>query len=364
MRNMQKTVLALVIGSMATTALAKSKDEDSVYSWGKWATLVKPAAGPQVPAPQISGLGVPGFGAGDSQQFTPMPIVPEEGGGVPDGTCAAGSPCGYALFVLREMSSETSLQAATPSLNPIPVENDSTTLAINSNTAIPLSLNITDTPVVFNSVVGDTVNWISFKALTDFVSIINGTTVDVAGVPFAYGNVIAFTGNAETGFSSSFSRFIVGDATGLDDLAGLNAGDVQATYQGVSQFSRTAVEINVDFGAGTWDGSWNGGVDSNIRTFTTSDGANVVYGQVGFEASGIVNGANIVGTSVSAADAVAISGTVDGTFFGGNAGVLGGVVNIDKQTAEYNGNYQDLFVTADPTKVTGVPGAVQAQDLR
>lgn len=69
--------------------------------------------------------------------------------------------------------------------------------------------------------------------------------------------------------------------------------------------------------------------------------------QVGFEASGVINGANLVSTGVSAAGAQAISGTVAGSFFGGEANILAGGLNIDKTNEAYSGNYQDLFVTSD-----------------
>ena len=357
---MQKTILALALASLATTAVAKSQDEDSVYSWGKWATLVKPAAGPQVPAPQISGLGVPGFGAGDTQQFTPMPIVPEEGGGntdLPEGRCAAGVVCGYALIAFKEgFNAASSSQDATPSLMPIPEGSIGTTsLAINSNTNIPLAMNIVNSPVAYGTTTGDVLKWSS--VIKSAFSLINASTADVGGAQAVFGRSLFSTPSAGGGMDVTSARFVSGETTGIDDLNALNAGDVQATYSGLTSLSGTAVEINVDFGEGTWAGSWNGGTDAVVNTSISSDGVTVLSGGVGFEASGIVNGANIVGTSVSAADAVAISGTVDGSFFGGDAGMLAGTVNIDKETNTYDGKYQDIYVTADPTKVTGVPGA-------
>jgi len=377
-KNKLSTLVAISLATTVVSGFAIPKDdEDSVRSWGPWATLVKPAAGPQTPAPTtLAGPVVPGFGSGDATSFTPTvitPTAPEEV--VAQGRCTAGIACGYAFITqdARESqgedlkvpivegqlaaSSRTSPQAATPVLNPIPTfaqvapapgpgpgfpsmgaliaQNVITNLTVNSITDIPLSEAALNQSVFFMG----SQFWFGFGQGV----FLRGTTVDVAGTPFAYGS----SSRKDEGFSKSTS-FIYGESTGTADLNALNAGNVQANYTGAMISGRTPVSIAVDFGAATWSGSWNGGADSGfIRTSLSSDNVNVTSGQVGFNASGTISGANIVSTSILATDASAISGTVNGSFFGGQAGVLAGAVDVTKTTEAYtDGTHRDLFVTA------------------
>jgi len=348
--NKQKLLLAIAIAVFTTSGFAKPKDdEDSVYSWGPWEVLVKPAAGLQIPVSTIlAGPVAPGFGSGDASSFTPMviqessdPTVTQEAS--VEGRCVAGSACGYAFIfgaVLGAKDSPaSSLQAATPILTPVPVSSDNTSLTVNSNTNVSLSESIANVLVTFS---GN--SWSYINTVGNFVRL-RGTTIDVAGIPFAHGesiNVGLGAGSPITGTS-----FVYGESTGLDDLNALNAGNTQATYSGVSLGSQASVDISVDFGAATWGGKWNAGADTGVITETvSSDNVKVISGKVGFNASGTLNGANIVSTSVTAEPGTTISGTVNASFFGGGAGVLAGAVDITKTTNAYTGGvYRDLFVT-------------------
>ena len=391
MQNKLSTLVAIALATTATSGFAiTDDDEDSVRSWGPWATLVQPAAGPQTPTPtNLAGPVVPGFGSGDATSFTPTVITPTTPTveSTIQGRCTAGIACGYAFITQdvrqEEGSSRTSPQAATPVLNPIPtfvqvapapapapgfpgvisiVASATTSLTVNSITDIPLSESVLNQNVFFMGPF-----WF---ARSKDVSL-SGVTVDVAGTPFAYGT--SFRKGEEGSIQTSF---IYGESTGLADLNALNVGNVQANYNGaminsafVNLSSVSQVAVAVDFGAATWSGSWNGGADSSgVTTSLSSDGVNVLSGRVGFNASGTISGANIVSTSVSASDASAISGTVNGSFFGGNAGVLAGAVDITKtvlpqpqvetqvsgpanqgiqaQTAYTDGVFRGLFATS------------------
>jgi len=189
---------------------------------------------------------------------------------------------------------------------------------------------------------------------------IGGGTVDVAGVPCTY--VLANNDTRDYTESTGILRtdntrgsFIHGTATALDVLDSLHAGNVQATYEGFTLRDMNPVNISVDFGNQSWNGSWNGGTDSTVTAFVDSNGVTNLTGGVGFQASGVINGPNIVSTDISATDATSISGNVNGSFFGGDAGVLAGAANVDKTTVDYSGNYQDLYVTRDPLKVGALP---------
>jgi len=366
--NTIKTISKLVALSLMTVAVSgfAITDDDSVHSWGPWSTLVQPAAGPQAPTPTtLAGPVVPGFGTGDTNQFTPVVETPGTGVTPVEGRCVAGSVCGYALIsqaisIDGDDPVNSSLQSATPILAPIPVDNNQIVLMLdgvpnflNNVAAVNTSLTVnSDTNLVISESLNVPVNffrgtsWNYFMFGNNRVVGLNGTTIDVAGTPFAYGSSF----NVDLSDSGSINtNFIYGEATGLGDLNALNTGNVTAAYNGVSLRSGTSVNINVDFGAGTWNGSWNRGRDGGSRVSMSSDGVNVLSGNIGFEASGTLNGSNIVSTSVSAADASAIAGTVNGSFFGGDAGVLAGAVDITKSVAGdggyTDGVYQDLYVT-------------------
>lgn len=355
--NTYKTISKVVAASLVTIATSgfAITEADSVHSWGPWSTLVQPAAGPSVPVPTtLAGPIAPGFGAGDTSQFTPVVTTPNTTPSAGD-ICTAGSACNYALIYSRG-NGETSLQTATATLTPIPVRQLApeqqpgdgpgalafqiippveTSLNINSTTSLPLSASINNVLVNFSNAT----LW-SYNIGSKFMQ---GNTVDVSGSPFAYGrSEVVDVNNAR-----AVGLFIVGSLTGLDDLNALNVGEVEASYEGFTLNSNVEVAIDVDFGAGTWNGSWNDGNDGGVRAVMSTDGVNVLNGTVGFNAEGTINGANLVSTSVTASDATSISGTVNGSFFGGRAGVLAGSVDIDKSTQNYtDGKYQDLYVTS------------------
>ncbi len=365
--NLVSRFVALSLATITTSAYAIT-EEDSVHSWGPWETLVQPAAGPQAPVPiTLSGPVVPGFGAGDASQFTALITTPTSTSttSATESICAAGSACSYALIYSQTGINQTSRQTATATLSPIPVgirvavdglldiqgplalgdgAQDTTTLNVTSTTALALTLGIENAPVTYN--LGG--NWSTFS-IADGFAFMNGKTVNPINTPFAYGDAtIARVVDGRGTFTKA--NFIFGESTGVSDLNDLNAGNVTANYNGNGLLSRgTQVNIAVNFGEGTWNGSWNGGSDAaGISPTLSTDGVKVLTGVVGFNASGTIDGANIVSNVISANDASAISGTVNGSFFGNNAGSLAGAVNINKTRTDgtyTDSNYQDLFVT-------------------
>lgn len=73
-----------------------------------------------------------------------------------------------------------------------------------------------------------------------------------------------------------------------------------------------------------------------------SDG--VVLGQVDFNASGTISGANIQSTSVSTLDYATVSGSVQGSFLGQQAGSIGGVHDIVKSVNDKYSNASNVGV--------------------
>ncbi len=143
--------------------------------------------------------------------------------------------------------------------------------------------------------------------------------------------------------------YVAGIVTPQAYLDSQRAGNVIATYQGNSfdwSGYQVPVDMTVNFGNATWSGHWNNGSDGNVYTNYDSKGNAYLQGQVGFNASGIISGANIQSTSVSANDGN-VTGKVQGTFYGQTAGSIGGVSQIVKTTS--NVGEQARTVTVTPT---------------
>jgi hypothetical protein len=117
---------------------------------------------------------------------------------------------------------------------------------------------------------------------------------------------------------------VIGYRTSITDIAALHIQGAKADYVGNSLTNNgfAPMVMHVDFGgAGSWNGTWNNGVDSN--------------GAVGFSASGSMNGAQFSSTSITTRDEASISGSVKGAFFGPNAAAVGGVADITKNETRY-----------------------------
>ncbi|MFH1660456.1 MAG: hypothetical protein ABIG35_14205 [Pseudomonadota bacterium] len=116
--------------------------------------------------------------------------------------------------------------------------------------------------------------------------------------------------------------YVAGVATPQAYLDAQKAGDVVAKYSGGSFDGNRQghVAITVNFKPGTWSGVWYGGLDSKAMNF---------------KANGDVVGANIVANSLSPtalvnANNVSYSGAVQGSFYGQQAGSIGGLSNVSK----------------------------------
>ncbi len=148
--------------------------------------------------------------------------------------------------------------------------------------------------------------------------------------------------------SAVYGYYVAGITTPQAYLDTQRAGNVIASYAGNSMDwsgYTSPVNMTVNFGNATWSGSWNNGANGYTYTHTAGDGTQHLYGQVGFNASGTISGANIQSTSVSAADG-AVSGSVQGTFFGQTAGSVGGVHDIVKDNLPHAGVFLVDKVTA------------------
>lgn len=331
--------------------------EDSTSRWGPWEKFIQPAAGPLTIAPMP---GMPADGAryyrpGSVDEFSPKYSL--AGGDV--GACQSGEWCGYMAYTIFTdgPGSEEGIRAGRIGLSLKSAEIPGA-FETNGTAAYRFSdLNDPNT-VVYESGEVPVKFWYLSNYASDF------------GVPDHiflgfYPVALAEDGQSTSGMvfqlAGAIPRggpFVAGIATPLEEMANFNAGSVVAAYRGHTADNNTPIIINVQFGPGTWDGTWGvGGVDgSDIHIDTSSSGKKYITGDVGFTAEGTINGSNIQSTSVSAADAITITGTVDGTFFGNSAEVLGGISDITKTTAGYvDAQNIDIFTTCAGTPCAAPP---------
>lgn len=151
---------------------------------------------------------------------------------------------------------------------------------------------------------------------------------------------------------------VAGVTTSDTDMSALRAGNVSATYvgfDGKGEHYQANVKLEVNFGKGSFTGSFNGGTDGyNVSKANTAQGTQL-RGQVGFEVtSGVITGANFKSTGLTAADGV-VKGSVTGAFFGPNAAAAGGVADITK--TRNDGAYSNARFTTPFLAVKGLPEA-------
>lgn len=140
------------------------------------------------------------------------------------------------------------------------------------------------------------------------------------------------TQNWDIGSSSNETTYtsVYGSLTPLSEIQNLISGNVQAQYSGSSALYRQDVAIDVNFGQESFTGSWTGGTN----------------GAFDFGASGVIQGQNIVSTSISGA-----TGIVQGSFFNENARDLGGAYEVNNGST----TVRDVFATTKGTGNTVAP---------
>lgn len=411
-----KSVLAISVAlavSGAVGAAAKKNDDDSVHEWGRWSVLM-PAAG-DVQEQPVEPRVLADFRPEDAQEFDRNVNRPDQPDRPYEGMCQAGAECGYATYSYyynaygyddyggyggyggeggyysdggegAPVPARMRLNLQFPATETAQVAAVGTPPADGGEVGVSADFSVTPTsphpnypPVsdrhAENDYVDtddDAVYWYAHDSTGASPDGGEGNTwvhIDGVMVPALLDNTTA--GWWSEGYeaydyngSEHFERggdFIAGTTTGLAFLDGLNAGNVEARYVGVAMDSWVNVVIDVDFGNSTWNGSWNGGQDGYVYTFTDENGQHYVRGDVGFNASGYVSGPNIVSTSISASDAASITGRVDGSFFGSEAQTLGGVSDITKTVTEATvgeggtvyeaARNVDVFATVDETVI-------------
>lgn len=337
--------------------------QDSVNSWGVWEQFEPPAAGPNTPVVTLAPRGdlyrpIGNVDPTPTPNPTPNPPV-----AVP--LCASGALCGFGVFADWQgerdpsapyvASDRFSFVTRPVSLSDGSREQAAAVLRVDwepgsmqmFNEALNGGSFEADSGRMFNYGAyygydngGQRVLYTSRKGADDGSGITN--VVEVARLSGVYQYV-----TGETRVSKDIFAFwgVTTPAAGMDAL---NRSNVQATYQGRTYDGSQTVTMTIDFGQGKITaGQFGSGVDGKVIATPTTTGGTQLAGQVGFTFTGDVVGSTFRSTSVQAADARSISGSVQGAFFGSNAQAAAGVADVVKTKADgyTNGKYTDAFIT-------------------
>jgi hypothetical protein len=148
-----------------------------------------------------------------------------------------------------------------------------------------------------------------------------------------------------------------GVTTSAAGVAELQRGNAVVNYVGKTETggAGSVVRLTVDFGAGRiTDGSINNGADSGPLRGITPSGQSQLTGKVGMEGlKGKVEGSSFRINEMTARDGT-VTGTVQGAFFGGQAQVAAGVIDVVKSRTDgsyTNARYVDSFIAHDAQKI-------------
>lgn len=372
--NTQKTIIAASIAAIfaaSGAAMAKEKWEyhedawgdtksygnttvaqDSVGDYGPWKEFA-PAAGP---VPVINFLG-----ASAADPYRTLPQTTQ----TPQPGCGEGAWCGYAALYgeVYSSGSEGSLRVEHQPYDialthQAPGEGwygeGALNFTIVGGPGLPPGV-ATETGFIPTSFYGAPGSFYGKVDESDYYLFIQSIDGGEGGAYYdpAYvtlGRISAYISGegAEGG-----GAFVAGIITPPADISALQVGKVTAYYAGYTagthyehtHYPQSPFNMTVNFGSATWNGSWSNGVDGSTHTHSADSTGQVhVFGQVGFNASGTISGANIQSTSVSTADPGAtVRGSVRGSFFGPSAAAVGGVADITKSNP--NGSYESSGYT-------------------
>lgn len=387
---------ALAAGPVAANTKHKANDDDSVYSWGPWAVLAPAAGGHPVALLNLSTQNTPRNSKNTPQVRQPTITV--------QGPCVAGAACGFATYARDSAyvpaNGETETGPQGYHGGPVPASFETTVAALvaaatngtegqsasyvvtptNPGDSAYPQVSVQNLPVgqtAANAMVGSATQTTFHRALGpatpaerfDHKSEVTGVlpyaaNPDVVAGTWSDGTLhyVAYSVlatvdniiyNRTPDHTGGSGQFVTGITTSQLDLDKLQAGDVQASYGGSMLANGTPVAITVDFGHGTWNGSWGhstGALDTSGAHIEHLSNGDYLVGQVAFTASGTISGANVVSNKLSDG----LTGKVQGAFFGKNAGALGGTVDIHTVMNGDNVRQTDVFLTGKGAAPGGI----------
>jgi C-lobe and N-lobe beta barrels of Tf-binding protein B len=370
--------------------------QDSASEWGPWEQFEPPMAGT---AP------VEFLHSASTELYRPLAQVDAPTDRV--SPCAAGSICGYGVFVeqtrylkLESMGSDTLAPDEHPYQLTVNVLDDvlSDTAptepvlmmakAAASEDPLPGAIEVLSTPLSTGSFLTPRSPTLTRDeegySNSDWAGGQNYSVelgywanqyfdVSVAQATWFYGDNSVRQGEESTLPSQGqYFRGVAGIVTSAADMLALpRAGEgAKVTYSGYDSFGLDNytkgpnVVVNVDFATQKFQATFNGGVDKGLGGWldrAEAKSGTILGGAVGFVAEGNISGSNFKSTSVSAQDATAISGSVVGSFFGSNAAAVGGVADITKSKAAVQAVMEPTSVVMTSSPVAVVAPAVSVE---
>jgi len=309
--------------------------EDSVQSWGPWTEFEEPAAGPQATAQASTG--------GRTDPYRPLPVI--------------NTPAilGFGVFLTDSANANAQINAVatlSADLTPYNLTADIISAADPSSelSAWPLAIRGQTTALntgestwlgdtgTLNLTPGDF--WFNYSSVSESVTPYVFLDLYPGGWYYDPQQVQAtfYSGSSYAGESSQGTWGVIGTPTPAADLSSLRSRGVTASYIGYALDERginPSINMSVNFGNSTFTLVSNNSSDGAVRTETSTSGATLLKGQVGYTATGTVSGVYFNSTNITSADEASISGKVRGAFYGPAAAAAGGVSDITKNGARY-----------------------------
>lgn len=341
--------------------------QDSVNSWGVWEQFEPPAAGPGTPTVALPSA---------AEFYRPLATVE-----VPTGQlCASGALCAFGVvremmklvaYPVGEMAVPGALsegyERAGPRMDVFVARPE--VLAAGGGAGLeqgdwrpagmvfrPLDLNGASQALLPPSseltVQSNMFNGVSYAYGNGRLNVYSGYFGDSAPPVGPMEGYVSGGGVADASIIG-----VIGVTSTVDAMSALQRGNVVVNYVGNTLGSGSPVALTVDFGQGrVVSGSFNEGRDSPwISSYTAGNGQRYVGGGVGIDVQGgTVQGSNFVITQMSAKDGT-VSGRIQGAFFGGQADVAAGAVDVVKSRTDgayTNAAYKDVFFTVDQSKMS------------
>lgn len=333
--------------------------QDSSSQWGIWEELEPTAAGPQTPLPLL---------AGTTELYRPVGVVTPDTPVTPPtiiSACASGGLCGFGAMTLSTESwnDETAQVAAVPESNKLRVGFQLFPQTNGEPSWLPESMTVSTQPV--RSDVANTVpsfNNLGPLEFDGFNSHSHETPRDnlpvgaegVAERVRINTDIMSLPSEVQAGMFEGdlrISRYVSGGpdvpplssstqsgiiygvwgiTTSAQDMNNLRLSNAQANYSGnlfsADGTNNGAVKMNVNFGSSQFSASFSNVGGGQVAL---SNGSTVgIKGTLNFQASGSISGSQFSSNALSMASGKPITGNVVGAFFGPQAAVAGGVIDV------------------------------------
>jgi hypothetical protein len=374
--------LALLI-SNSSWAYTENQWNDSVHTYGPWDASLHTAGG---------GYGARGF---QYQAFANPEYLTDRNflENLSNNICPAGTLCGFSTYEVVRTSQEqgseqvallfgnepSRVMATTSSevdesflnwLQDFPAANGTftTTFATTTDSADHPDLGPSPIPAFYWNILDMSIISAQGSAADSSESrdlwITALAYLGDSGIEFVYGywdDFYSYTDEANTLFTTDrHGTFAAGKQTPADTISSLKLNAITAQYSGFAfstgapvswqsvggntatpNLTTTPFDATVNFTTGDVQVILNGGLDSAVSTFADSRGITYAAEGIGYTMNGSLNpagGADFSLTDFTAPDGI-VTGSGEGSLFGGEAQFLGGISDVVKTTDEYTARH-------------------------